>query len=88
MYSMSSKYYMSRTLSTTTSFIGPSSSASRSSRGGVPITSKIFSSWCVSARNSSPKRSFCSFSLRLELSGKHELPRSHLQPLRRPGKSG
>lgn len=46
----------------------------RSSRLGVPITSKIFISWCVSARNSSPKRSFWSFSFRFEERGKHELP--------------
>lgn len=68
----------------TTSFIGPSSSPSKSSLflippnethfGGVPITSKILINWCVSARISSPKRSCCCFSLRFALSGKHDFP--------------
>ena len=67
-------FYSSFSYSTLTSFNGPSSNCIRSSRLGVPITSKILISWCVSARNSSPKRSFWSFSLRFEDKGKHELP--------------
>ena len=57
-----------------TSFIGESSSFKISSRFGVPITSKIFTSWWVSARNSSLNRSFCFFSFRFELNGKQLLP--------------
>ena len=68
--------------------MGPSSSFISSSRVGVPITSKILISWCVSARNSSPKRSFCPFSFRLELSGKQELPVRHAASARPPGNSG